>query len=88
VDCLYEQEFASLLIDVLLDIMQAHFHSSVGVGANAWLLTHPTTLTFRLFLADFIITLHVRLDLPHPMVIHLSSCQRDHTIDNLGFHLF
>jgi hypothetical protein len=54
--------------------MQAHLHSCVGLGANAWLLTQPTTLAFHLFLVDFIITLHICLGLPHPMVIHLSWC--------------
>jgi hypothetical protein len=35
VDRLHKQEFSSLLIDVLLDIMQTHLYSCVGLGANA-----------------------------------------------------
>jgi hypothetical protein len=87
-DHLHEQEFASFLIDIPSNIMQAHFYSCVGLGANTWLLTHPTTLTFHLSSTHFLITLCSHLGLPHPMVAHLSWCQCGHTIDDLHIHLF
>jgi hypothetical protein len=88
VDHLHEQEIASLLVDILLDIMQAHLHSCAILRANVWLLTHPTTFAFCLSSTNFIIILCTCFGLPHPMVKYLSWCQYDHTINNLGIHLF
>jgi hypothetical protein len=52
-----------------------------------WLLVHLTTPTFHLSSAHFFTTLHTHLDLPHPIIAHLSHCQRALTIDGLGIHL-
>jgi hypothetical protein len=68
--------------------MQTHIHSCVNVGATAWLLTHPTTLTFHLSSTHFFTTLRTHFGLPHPIVAHLSRCQCGHTIDDLGTQLF
>jgi hypothetical protein len=84
---LTKQEFASLLVGAPSNITQAHLHSCAGPGAGAWLLTHPTTPTFRLSLAHFFTTLCTHFGLPHPIVAHLSWCQCGHTIDDLGTHL-
>ncbi len=71
-DCLHEQEYALHLVIVLLHIIQTRICSCAGLGASAWLLTCPTTLTFDLFLAHFLTTLRTYFGLPHPMVAHLS----------------
>jgi len=54
--------------------MGTYFYSCEGPGASVWLLVHPTTPSFHLSLAHFIMALHTRLGLPHPMVAHLSQC--------------
>jgi hypothetical protein len=63
------------------------FRSSVGLAIGAWLLTHLNTPSFRLYSTHFLTTLHIRLSIPHPIVVHFSRCQCGHTIDNLGIHL-
>ncbi len=60
----------------------------MGLKAYAWLLVHPTTPTFHLSSIHFLIALCTYLGLPLPTMAHLSWCQRGHTIDNLGTHLF
>ncbi len=59
----------------------------MGLGAHTWLVTRPTTPTFHLSSAHFLIELNTRLGLPHPTMAHLSWCYCGHTIDNLGTHL-
>jgi hypothetical protein len=71
-ECLHEQKFASFLINVSSNIIQACLHSCAGPRVNTWLLTHPTTPKLHLSSAHFLITLHTHLGLPHPMVAHLS----------------
>jgi hypothetical protein len=87
-DCLHEQKFASLLVDIPLDIMRAHLHSCAIPRAGVWLLTFLTTPTFHLSSTHFLTTLCTYLGLPHPTVAHLSQCQCGHTIDDLNTHLF
>jgi hypothetical protein len=69
---LYKQEFASLLVDVLLDIMRTHFYSCADLGVGAWLLIHFIAPTFRLPLAHFLTALRTCLGLPHPIIAHFS----------------
>jgi hypothetical protein len=59
---------ALLLVDAPLDIMWTRFRSCVGSRACDWLLTHFTTLAFRLSLAQFFTTLCSCIGLPHPTV--------------------
>jgi hypothetical protein len=87
-DHLHEQKFVSLLLNILLDIMRAHFHLNVGPRAGVWLLIILTTRTFHLFSTQFLTTLCTRFGLPHPMVAYLSWCQCGHTIDSLNTNLF
>ncbi len=86
-DHLHKQKFVSLLVEVPFNIMRTHFRSCAGPRVSIWLLVCLTTPTFCLFAAHFLITLHTHFGLPHPMVAHLSRCQCDHTINNLGIHL-
>jgi hypothetical protein len=72
-DHLHKQEFASLLVDIPSDIVQARFHSCVGPGVNVWLLIHPITPAFCLS-THFLITLRTRLNFLHPTIAHLSQC--------------
>ncbi len=71
-DRLHKQKFASLLVDIPLDIMRAHFHSSASPKVGVWLSIILTTPTFHLFLTHFLKTLCTCLHLPHPMVAYLS----------------
>jgi hypothetical protein len=84
---LHKQEFASLLVDFLLNIMRTCLCSCASLGASAWLLVHLTTLAFCLLSTHFLTTLRTYLVLPHPMVAHLSWCQCGHAIKDLGTHL-
>jgi len=81
------QKFASLLADVPLDVVRAHFHSYASLIAGAWLLTHPSTPSFLLSSTHFLIAFCIRLIIPHPTIMHISLCQCGHTIDDLGIHL-
>jgi hypothetical protein len=74
-DHLNKQEFITFLIDDPLDTTQAHFQSCVGPITDVWLLAHPTTLAFSLYLIHFLTTLCICLDLPHPTIAHLACCQ-------------
>jgi hypothetical protein len=65
VDHLHKWEFISLLINTPLDIMQARLRSCVGQGVGVWLLTHPTTPTFRLSSTHFLTTPCTHFGLPH-----------------------
>jgi hypothetical protein len=71
-NCLHEQEFALIIIDVPSNIAQTHFHSCAGLGVSAWLLTCLTTSTFHLSSIHVLTTLPTRLDLPHLLVTHFS----------------
>jgi hypothetical protein len=83
----YRARICSLLVNILLDITEAHLCSCVGPRASTWLLAHPTTSTFRSSLAHYFTTLHTHFGLPHPTIAHLSLCQCGHTIDDLSTHL-
>ncbi len=69
-------------------IIWAHLCSCVGLRVDVWLLICPTTFAFHLFLTNFIRALCTHLGLSHLMVVHLSRCQCDHTIEGLNTHLF
>jgi hypothetical protein len=71
---LHEQEFATCLIDVPSHAMWTCLWSCVGPTTNTWLLTHPTTPTFSLFLVHFFKALRTHLGLPHSTNAHLSHC--------------
>jgi hypothetical protein len=86
-DQLHEQEFTSLILDVLLDVVCACLCSYTSLIVRAWLLACPSTPSFCLSSTHFLTTLHISLSMPHPMVPHLSWCQCGHTIDDLGIHL-
>jgi hypothetical protein len=64
-DCLHEQKFASLLIDIPLSIMRAHLHSCVSPRAGVWLLIFLTTPRFHLSSAHLLTTLCTCRGLPH-----------------------
>jgi hypothetical protein len=68
--------------------MRANLRSCAGLKVGVWLYARPTTLTFRVSLTHFLITLCTYLGLPHPTIAHLSRCQCGHTIDDLSTHLF
>jgi hypothetical protein len=67
---LHRQDFATLLIHVLLDTMQTCFRFYTGPIVVTWLLTRPTTPMFCLSWVHFLTTLHTCLDLPHPIIAH------------------
>ncbi len=67
--------------------MQVRFHSCAGPVTRAWLLVHPSTLSFHLSFAYFLTTLYIRFSISHPTVLHLSRCWCDHTINDLGIYL-
>jgi hypothetical protein len=71
-DQLHEQEFTSILINVLLDVAQTFFHSYVGPIAGAWLLAHHIIPSFYLSFAHFLITLYIRFGIPHLTILHIS----------------
>jgi hypothetical protein len=73
-DHLHEQEFVSLLINILSNIARAHLCSCAGPKAGASLLKRLITPTFCLSLTYFFITLCTHLGLPHPIIGHLSWC--------------
>lgn len=85
---LHEQEFATLLMDVTSHAMWTCLQSCVGPTTSTWLLTYPTTPTFCLSLVHFLRVLHTHLGLPHSTNARLSHCQCEHTIDDLGIHIF
>jgi hypothetical protein len=70
--CLHVQKFASLPIDIPLDITQAHIYSCTSLGVGTWLLTCPITLTFHLASTHFLTTLCTYLGSTHPIISHLS----------------
>ncbi len=74
VDFLHAQKFASLSIDVPLDIARTHLCSCVSPRASTWLLAHFITPTFCLSSAHLFTTLRICFGLPHPIVAHLSWC--------------
>jgi hypothetical protein len=59
-----------------------------GSKGKRLVINSSYTPTFCLFSANFLITLHTCLSLPHSMVTHFSQCTCGHTIDDLGTHLF
>jgi len=67
---LHRQDFATLLVHVLLDTMQTCFRFYTGLIVVTWLLTRPTTPMFCLSWVHFLTTLHTCLDLPHPIIAH------------------
>ncbi len=67
--------------------MRTSFRSCVGSKASTWLLTRPTTPTFRLSSIHSLTTLPTRLGFPCPIVMNISHCQCGHTIDYLDTHL-
>jgi hypothetical protein len=86
-DQLHEQEFNSLLANFLSNVMWAHLCSCVGLAARVWFLVHPNTSSFYLSFAHFFTTFHIRFDISHPIVSHLSQCQCGYTINDLGIYL-
>jgi hypothetical protein len=64
-----------------------HISTHVGPVAGVLLLTCFNTLSFHLSSAHLFTTLHICLDISHPMVAHLSRCKCGHTINDLGIHL-
>jgi hypothetical protein len=86
-DQLHEQKFTSLLTDDPSNVMRTCLRSCVGPTTRAWLLTCPNTFSFHLSSTHFLKTLHICVNIPHPIVLHFSQCQRGHTINNLGIHL-
>jgi hypothetical protein len=73
-DQLHQQELISLLINVLLNVVCACLYSCASPILKAWLLAHPNTLSLCLSSAHFLITLCIHLNIPHPIVAHLSRC--------------
>jgi hypothetical protein len=71
---LYEQEFTLFLIDVLLDVVQAHFHSYASLATRTWLLVCPSTLSFHLSFAHFFTTFSICFNIPHSTIVHFSWC--------------
>jgi len=86
-DKLHKQEFASLLTNVPSNVMWTHLCSCVGPVARAWLLACFSTLSLCLSSTHFLIALCIRFNISHPTILHLSQCQCDLTIDDLGIHL-
>jgi hypothetical protein len=82
-DQLHEQKITSLLVDVPLDVVRTHFRYCASPAARAWLLACSSTPSFCLFSAQFLMTLRIRLDIPHPIVPHFSQCQCGHMINDL-----
>jgi hypothetical protein len=71
-DQLHEQKFISLLTNVPLDVVRACFHSCTSLAIGAWLLAHPSTPSFHLAFAHFLITFYIHLGIPHVIIAHLS----------------
>jgi len=84
---LHKQEFASLLTNAPSNVMQTHLCSYVGPIERAWLLACFSTFSLCLSSTYFLITLCIRFGISHPTILHLSQCQCDLTIDDLGIHL-
>jgi hypothetical protein len=84
---LHEQEFTSLQIDVLLNVVWTHLHSNIGPTIGAWLLVFPSTPSFHLSCTHFFTTLYIHLSIPYPTIPHVLQCQCGHTIDDLNIHL-
>jgi hypothetical protein len=68
--------------------MLCAFECCVSLATRAWLITHLSTPSFCLSFVHFLTTFRIHLDIPHLKVLHLSWCQCNHTIDDLGIHLF
>ncbi len=64
-DCLQEQKFASLLINIPLGIMRAHLHSCASPRAGVWLLILLATPRFHLSSWHFLTTFCTCRGLPH-----------------------
>jgi len=73
-DQLRKQKFTSLLVDVLSDVVQTHFHSYAGLVAWVWLLACPSTASFHLSSTHFLTPFRIYFDIPHPIVSHISQC--------------
>jgi hypothetical protein len=86
-DKLHKQEFASLLTNIPSNVMQTHLCSCACLVARAWLLGFFSTLSLCLSSAHFLIALCIHFSISHPTILHLSQCQCDLTIDDLGIHL-
>jgi hypothetical protein len=71
-DELQEHEFTLLPVDAPLNVVQTCICSYVGSTTGVWLIIHLNTFSFRLFSTHFLITLHICLNIPHPMVTYLS----------------
>jgi hypothetical protein len=57
----YKQEFTSLLINVLSYLVQARFHSCVGLAIGVWLLVRFSIPSFHLFFTHFLITIRIHI---------------------------
>jgi hypothetical protein len=84
---IWVQKFTSLLVDVFSNVVQTHLHSYASLPIGAWLLTHPSAPSFCLSCAHFLTAFYIHLDIPHPIIVHLSWCKCGHTINDLGIHL-
>jgi hypothetical protein len=54
------------------DFHDTHLKSCIGLGSKAWLSTHLIIPSFDMAFDIFSITLHIRMDLSHPMAIGLT----------------
>ncbi len=71
-----------------LDTTQTCLWSCVGLIVDTWLLACPIAHIFHLSLVHLLITLHTYIGFPNPIIAHMSRCQCEHTINDLGIHLF
>jgi hypothetical protein len=62
---LHEHEFILLLANAPLYVLQAHFCSCACIVVWAWLLAHPSTLSFHLSSAHFLTTFHIPFSISH-----------------------
>jgi hypothetical protein len=70
-DQVYNQEFTLLLVNVLSYLVQARFHSCVGLAIGVWLLVSFSISLFHLFSTYFLITIRIHIGISYPTFAHL-----------------